>query len=113
MKVFNNDKTVFCDVDDTLIEWCHSINPDQKNADILKIGVPVDEGNISYTVSVKPIQSTIDTLNNLKAQGFVIIVWSQGGSKWAETVVKKLQLEDLVDLVVAKPSFILDDLDPP
>lgn len=44
-----------------------------------------------------------------KARGHVVIVWSQGGAKWAEDVVKALQIEHMVDACLAKPSWYADD----
>lgn len=42
-------------------------------------------------------------------RGHKIVVWSAGGAKWAEQVVKELELEKYVDVCMAKPSWFYDD----
>lgn len=41
-----------------------------------------------------------------------MVVWSAGGWDWAEAVVKTLKLENFVDLVISKPTWTYDDLQP-
>lgn len=56
-----------------------------------------------------PHKIHIDMVKEFKHRGFNIIVWSQGGSDWAESVVKKIGLEDYIDVIMPKPSWYFDD----
>lgn len=93
--------TIFCDVDDTLIMW----NPPK---DLHSQCVKLNTGG--YYVFCYPHKPHIELLKEFKSRGHIIVVWSAGGADWAETVVKKLQLESIVDLVVSKPTWYIDDL---
>jgi phosphoserine phosphatase len=83
------------DCDMTLIDY--DIDGRDK-ADLVKMGL-------------NPIKKHIQTLINMKAGDFYIIVWSASGSAWAKHVVEKLGLNDYVDLVISKPRFYTDDED--
>ena len=52
----------------------------------------------------------VDLLKKHKARGKSIVVWSAGGYEWALAVVKALELETFVNLVMAKPTAYVDDL---
>lgn len=99
MNVIRDDKVAFFDVDDTLVHWSAALPSREIQIEF--------EGKV-YCHLV--IQETIDALLKHKARGHKIIVWSQGGYKWAEAVVQALNLENTVDLVISKPSWIYDDL---
>lgn len=45
------------------------------------------------------------------ARGHTVMVWSAGGSDWAEQVVKELGLSDYVHYIAPKPYWYCDDLD--
>ena len=49
----------------------------------------------------------------MKARGYSIVVWSAGGSDWAEVAVEALGIEDWVDVVMPKIDFHLDDVEDP
>lgn len=90
--------TIYYDVDDTLVIWdCTSDLRERKG---ILIGIH----------SLVPHNKHIEQLKFLKSKNCTIVVWSQGGSDWAEEVVKALKLEDYVDLIVNKPRFFFDDL---
>jgi hydroxymethylpyrimidine pyrophosphatase-like HAD family hydrolase len=84
MYVLTSDKTVFFDVDDTLVIW---------------------EGT-----SYRPHNKHIELLKRFVERGQPVVVWSAGGYEWAERVVKELNLEGLVTAVMAKPQWWVDDL---
>lgn len=52
----------------------------------------------------------VELLKQHKARGMFIIVWSKAGAQWANAVVKKLKLEEYVDLILTKPDKYCDDL---
>lgn len=103
MLYLNCSQPLFCDVDDTLLNWTYEPNPAED-----RIKVECD-GYIQY---LTPMKKNIEQLKAHAARGHTVIVWSAGGSSWALAAVKALQLEDFVHLVIEKPMWILDDLQP-
>ncbi len=105
------EMTVHYDCDDTLI--MHT-NPHENgsfkwmkwNNDSIIINDPYD----GSPIRVKPHFKHIAILKRHKAQGNAIVVWSAGGAKWAKAVRDALGLTDIVDLTMAKPGKICDDL---
>lgn len=89
-----------CDVDDTLIMW--TIPQDYQ-------GELVETNVAGITDKGIPNMPAINHLKKMKARGYAVVVWSAGGSEWAESVVKALKLEEYVDLVMPKIDFHLDD----
>jgi len=96
--------TLYVDVDDTLVMWNSFDMPESKQGDFLNIPC----GN--ETVTVYPHRAHIDLLKQFKARGHNVVVWSQGGSDWAETIVNTLGLQDLVDVILTKPNWFVDDI---
>lgn len=95
----NNHNIVLYDVDDTLV----AIDPIE--------GVePLVIENGPYKEVVYPIHQEIKRLKQAKMRGHYVRVHSQGGSDWAETVVKALELENYVDSIETKPKWYHDDL---
>lgn len=94
---------VFCDVDDTLVSW--KTYP--------KRGLNSIEFEDPFTQEVlylHAIPNHIEAIKAHKLRGHTVVVWSAGGAKWAEEVVKKLKLEKYVDAVMSKPNWFYDDL---
>lgn len=89
----DNDQSVFFDCDETLILW------DRKDSDLTIEGIPV-----------KIHERHVEELKKFKARGQLVVVWSSGGSKWARTVVETLGLRNHVDVVMAKPKWVFDDM---
>lgn len=90
---------VFFDVDETLVEWVTNTDPN------------AEEALIVDGVLLRPIETHVEALKKHKERKDQVIVWTQGGSKWAEAVVKALELEEFVDIAMAKPTLYYDDLD--
>lgn len=61
------------------------------------------------TRKIKGIKEHIELLKDFAHRDFFIVVWSDGGYAWAEEVVKTLQLENFVDLIMEKPIWYVDD----
>ncbi len=90
------------DVDDTLVLW------DDIHPRTLKMFEPV----IGEIIKIAPHWPNIRLLREKSRRGATIIVWSQGGYKYAEAIVKALGLEEYVDFVLSKPTAVIDDLQP-
>jgi hypothetical protein len=101
MKKINDRPLVAFDVDSTLIYWEHKSG---RNAVLIK----VDDHEEMFDVH----ETHVEALKKHAARGHTIIVWSAGGADWSEAVVKALQLEEYVDIVMPKPNWIYDDLSP-
>lgn len=97
--VLADKRTTFYDVDETLIMW----NPEPGPENIL-----IDSGEGS--ILVRPHKIHIQLMKDLKAIGWNIVVWSQGGSDHASRVIKSLDLEAYVDLIIPKPESYVDDI---
>jgi hypothetical protein len=116
MIVIPGDTIVYVDVDDSLVMW--SPTPEDletKGIDFtcdgaLKPGYCELKNMDAYTVRLVPHRTHVEQIKKHKMRGHTVVVWSQGGYKWAETVVKTLELEQYVDVVIAKPLWLIDDL---
>jgi len=94
-------RVAYFDVDDTLVEW-------KEFGDGPKVSIEMN-GMISEKAV---IDAHIEELILQKKSGTHIVVWSAGGSKWAEAVVKALEIEEYVDAILTKPDRIYDDKNP-
>ena len=95
------DGNVFaCDVDDTLIMWGDPKGYPGKTVTINTNGFP-EIGAVN--------EFALNHLKKMKRRNYSIIVWSAGGSDWAEAVVKALGIEEYVDLIMPKIDDHLDD----
>ena len=118
MRVLQCDNVLCVDVDDTLVSW----EP-----------VPIDPYDLSGPRCDRADQSTVREVEielegetqkywafeaNIKSlkthyhKGHSVVVWSGSGHAWAEAVVRALGLENYVELVMAKPRWLLDDMKP-
>lgn len=102
MIVLDCNKPTYIDVDDTLISWSPT------ETELFNHGKVYISPDGLETILV-PNAKQIEQLKKHKIRGHTIIVWSAGGSKWAAEAVKFLELEQYVDLVVEKPTWIYDD----
>lgn len=84
--VIRNDKTLFVDVDDTLVIWSPTGH------------------------SYKRHQGHIDLIKKFHERGQPVIVWSAGGHEWALRIVEEFELTPYVTLVMSKPAWFVDDL---
>ena len=101
MKVFGYENILMVDVDETLIS---KIDPSDKNGGFM---------TFEYGEALeffKPCNNNIALMkHHKKTRGYGIIVWSANGKEWAEKVVKRLKLQDYVDIIMTKPVKYLDD----
>lgn len=99
MQIIENEHICVYDVDETL--FMHDTMSD--------IGI-TNPYSMSF-ISGYRNEKHVELLKQHKARGMFIIVWSKAGSKWVETVIKHLLLEEYVDLILTKPDKYIDDLD--
>lgn len=99
MLYLENEMIVYFDCDDTLV--MHQINNN-------KIEIKDPYSNTSCFLT--PHKRHIKLLKDFKSRGYTVVVWSAAGAKWANEVVKSLDLKDSVDLVISKPLKFVDDL---
>mgnify|MGYP000210735744 CR=1 FL=1 len=102
MNVLPDKPTIFFDIDDTLILY-DRIQDDTPERDIV---------TVDGTRFLKATNHIALLKDHKELDEYVIVVWSQGGSQWAEKVVRALELQDYVDIVVNKPYLFYDDLQP-
>lgn len=93
-------KTLYCDVDDTLLIHNKSEYPEE-----MHVSVP-HNGRVFVGV---PHHKNILMLKKFYNLGYQIIVWSKTGATYASAVVSKLGLDQYVDYCLSKPDFYLDD----
>lgn len=103
MEVIKDKKSIVTfDVDETLIMW----NKDSE--DTVEVTL---EGEDGFTEVFTPHREHIKMLKDFKKVcRYTVVVWSQSGWDWALAVVKALDLEKHVDVVMSKPSRHVDDL---
>lgn len=101
MKTIKNEKTIFVDIDDTLVMWSWK---------------GINESTITYKdpysnqeFEVLPNIPNINLLKEKHKRGYTVVVWSQGGYAHAAAVIKALKLCSKVDYVMTKPSAYIDD----
>lgn len=98
MIVMPERKTVYFDIDDTLVaSSAESIFPDNSRE--------VNFRNRRFLVHSKHCE----LMKDFKARGHIVVVWSAGGSEWAEQVILALKLQSYVDLIITKPDWYVDD----
>lgn len=91
------DKTIFCDIDNTLAIWG-------------KDGVEFAHPHGHYKGLKARLNETVEKeLRQFKSQGYGIIFWSRGGGKYAAAMAASLGVEDLYDVCQGKPSRYYDD----
>ncbi len=98
--IVENECIIFFDVDDTLVMW------DKSHGNQIKVPDDTDL-RAKY---VTPHRFHIELLKSHKARGYTVVVWSAGGYKWAQSVVRRLGLEEHVDIIMTKPIKYVDDL---
>lgn len=106
MKVYENELTVFFDVDDTLLMWGEK--PYEPGEGKVAVFDPNDK-DMPHRY-LYPHTRHVQFLKKLKGRGYTVTVWSNGGWAWAEQAVIALGLQDYVDKVESKPIKIIDDL---
>ncbi len=99
-QIIGTGRTLYVDVDDTLIRSC---GPRPAGSDCGRI---IEIGPCRFEV----IERNVDTLRRFAANAdTTIIAWSNGGAIWADQVITAVGISDLVDVCLSKPSWFIDD----
>lgn len=101
-----SDNLVFVDCDETLAFWRTNEDPEDE---IILVRDPYSAAGQDL-IPMVPHHRNIALIKRNYYQGRTVIVWSAAGSLWAESIVKTLQLEDYVSLIMSKPTIYIDDL---
>jgi hypothetical protein len=99
---------VYCDVDATLLMFSPPPSNDQTKYETIELSFFEDGPCKKIWVN----HHNVNALKEHKLRKHTTIVWSAGGWQWAERVIKILNLEEYVDCIIQKPSWIIDDLAP-
>jgi FMN phosphatase YigB (HAD superfamily) len=105
MKVIKSQKTVYFDVDDTLLIPNYQ-NIAHKPEDLVVINDPRSDLKKQFLKHARHIE----LMEQFKVRGHTVVVWSQGGWEWAQNAVYAMGIQNLVDVVLAKPDWYVDDL---
>jgi hypothetical protein len=103
MRVNKNERTVFFDVDDTLIVH-HTLDKAGRLVNVLD---PLSGEYLSF----REHTSMVRLLREESHRKSHIVVWSRGGWEWARNVVLTLGIEYMVHEVMTKPMVYFDDKD--
>lgn len=95
-----NEYIVCIDVDQTLV-----MHKDSQVFD-LEIINPYSGSRIKLDIN----KNHVELLKQYKGRGLYTIVWSAAGVLWAKAILNTLGLMDSVDLIMTKPSKLVDDL---
>ncbi len=108
--VIANENIKFFDIDETLVLHDIETYPNLPTV-FVRDHVLEDyaKDGIYRFVEVKAHTNMIRLLQEEKARGATIIVWSRGGYRWARDVVEALDLNTQVDFIMSKPLAYFDD----
>ncbi len=101
-QLLNTEHTICYDVDDTLLMWDVENYIDK---DIVTIVDPYTKVLRAFGIH----RPHVLLMKQYKERGYKIVVWSKGGELHAESAVKALGLENVVDYVMTKPEKVVDD----
>lgn len=104
MVILKKDKVFYCDIDDTLIKF----GPVPFLYGGRTVFITCDGLEKEYAV----INGNITAIKEHKQRGHGVIIWTKSTYLWAEAVIKALQLENYVDMIICKPEWIADDKSP-
>ncbi len=95
-----NEQVLGVDCDDTLVLW----RDPEEGEETVDIVDPYDNRTVRLVVH-KP---HLKLIKDRAARGCAILVWSQGGPRWAKAVADALNVKYAV--CMAKPFAVVDDL---
>ena len=107
LKTIRSERTIFVDIDDTLV--MHEADKDIPGAQYALIKDPVTAGIIRLRINEPMLRLVHEELS----RGSQVFIWSRGGYQWAENVAVALALDAfLKDIyILTKPFAYFDDSD--
>ena len=99
MKTYLPEKSVYYDIDETLLLWTFEKTEENAHKAIIVDGV-----------AVLPNEPMIASLKRNKVRGFGIVVWTHSSASWAKKAIRLLKLDDYVDFITHKPCKYYDDM---
>lgn len=109
-QIIKEDRVIFYDCDNCLVLWPEDSGYNPDNFIQIASSVSLLSGESTYKLT--PNKGVIEDLKKKKEESYYIVVWSQGGFEHARRIVEGLELQEFVDIVMSKPLWIVDDLDP-
>ena len=103
---FESDQGAFIDVDETLV-LVDNIH-DHTITGVKQLHI-IENPLTGIKLTVIPHFAIIQKMKEHHGRGHKVFVWSQGGYKWAEAVVKSLGLEQYVTAILPKGPWYWDD----
>jgi hypothetical protein len=100
VKRLENYKTVFVDIDETLLMSDLSEFPEESQIEI-KYG--------PGSIAVVPNSKNVKLVQKFFKLNYAVVLWSRTGSDWAEAAGKALGIDSMVSLYLTKPQFYIDD----
>lgn len=98
-------RSIFFDVDDTLVMW------PKENQDFINNPKAKKFSINGFNFFLLPHYKQIQELKKKYIEGYEIVVWSYGSKEWSEEVITKLNLNQFVDCYLSKPDVYYDDTD--
>jgi hypothetical protein len=101
--VTENENIYAFDIDDTLV------HRDAKELEMDLERLVVRNPYSNTVLFLRPYTAHIELLKEMHGRGRHILVWSAGGVRWAQAVIKALKLEQYVHEYKTKPIGYVDD----
>lgn len=109
MRTLLGDNVICVDVDNTLVSWEQIAEHLPKpHPDCGMVEIEFDGRSGMYHT----FPFNVESVQTHYKKGHIVVVWSGSGHEWAEAVVRALKMEDSVDIIMAKPKWLLDDMKP-
>ena len=101
MLISPNENAVFYDIDNTLVLWTKYRT---------KKSIQIRDPYGNALCRLLPHEGHIRLLKRHSAQGILVFVWSRGGVRWAEKIVKILKLTKYIYAIIPKVKDYVDDV---
>lgn len=104
---YESDQGAFFDIDETLV-LVDNIHAPHTVDGVRQLHV-IQNPITGVKLTVLPHFAIIQKMKEHHGRGHKVFVWSQGGYKWADAVIKSLRLEQYVTAILPKGPWYWDD----